>query len=185
MKTVKILSILQTVLMTLSAAFTTLYFFLSASDAAIPLFVTGAAFFLTAVAVAAVNAVYSLFRWIGRLRASQPPEDPTKTVLLFKILQVPLYIANFVCWAILLGAFMNPFMMIAAPLIAAAGSFLTYVLLLGTSVPNILFAIRLLGGGSKKGALIAALILHFLFVLDLPGAIILYAAAKKTPAERL
>lgn len=181
MKTTKILFLLQTVLMALSVAFAVPPIFMPPDESGLSLllFTAGAACFLSAAAVAASNALRALFVGLKKIRASEPPEDLTKSTLLFKILQIPLYCANYVCWALLSAALLNPFMMIALPFVIVSGTVLTYILLLGTGVPNVMFAVgSLCGKKAGKGRLIAAVVFHFLFVLDLPGAIILYITAK-------
>ncbi len=108
-------------------------------------------------------------------------KNPTKNVLAIKIAAIPWYVANFYFWVGLAAGFLNPFLMMGLPIVIALGVILTYFVMLSTSLYSIAYLIR----GLKKQmfparpAFIPAAIFHFIFCLDVAGALWLYLLLRK------
>ena len=108
-------------------------------------------------------------------------ENPTKSTLVIKLAAIPWYAVNFYFWAGLASGFLNPFLLIALPLVIGLGVVLTYFVMLSTSLYSIAYLIR----GLKKQMFpfrpvyVPAAIFHFIFCLDVVGAIWLRVLLRK------
>ena len=107
--------------------------------------------------------------------------SPLKTAMIVKLCLIPWYILNFLICAFLIVGFLNPWLMIAIPLLIAFEILITYIFMLSTSIHSIAYTIKfLIAHKTKPNALIiVALIFHFFFCLDVVGAIILTIENKK------
>ncbi len=128
-----------------------------------------------AVFIALINiiaAILSVFR---------DQKNPTKFIMICKLVAIPWYIANFVLWACTAIGFLNPFFMIAIPILIFLSVLSTYIIMLSTGLYSIAYLIR----GLKKKMFasspqfLPAAILHFFFCLDVPASIWLYVLLKK------
>ena len=107
--------------------------------------------------------------------------NPTKNTLIIKLAAIPWYAVNFYFWVGLASGFLNPFLLIALPLVIALGVVLTYFVMLSTSLYSIAYLIR----GLKKQMFpvrpvyVPAAVFHFIFCLDVVGAIWLRVLLRK------
>ncbi|MBO4538828.1 MAG: hypothetical protein J5781_01015 [Clostridia bacterium] len=108
-------------------------------------------------------------------------DNPTKITLVIKLAAIPWYVVNFYFWFGLASGFLNPFLLIALPLVIGLGVVLTYFVMLSTSLYSIAYLIR----GLKKQMFpfrfvyVPAAVCHFIFCLDVVGAIWLRVLLKK------
>ena len=131
---------------------------------------------LIMIFVCIVNAVVSL---VSALRGN----DPTRSTMIAKLSLIPWYVLNFFIGFVFVSIFFNPFMMIAIPIVIALLIGSTYVLMLSTSLGNIVYAVRSIKQGGAKPAVIVGVVFSFIFCADIIGAIILYKEFKKVPAQ--
>ena len=136
------------------------------------------AFFALAVLmipVCILNAVVSVKSGI------KGEENPAKVTMTAKLSLIPWYILNFAICVVFSSVFFNPFMMLAIPLIVAFSFGMTYILMLTTSLGDIVYFVK--KKAKKEGELGAAavvgIVFLFIFCLDVVGAIILYRQSKK------
>ena len=128
------------------------------------------AFFVLSALVAffvIVNGICAL------LSVFKDHENPTKTVLAIKLAAIPWYVANFYFWIGLAAGFLNPFLLIGLPIVIALGVVLTYFVMLSTSLYSIAYLIRGLKKKmfSARPAFAPAAVFHFIFCLDVAGAL--------------
>ena len=97
----------------------------------------------------------------------------TKTNLVIKLGLIPFFIINFVFWGILwLGTF-NMFLLPLAPFVWVISLSSTYLFLLISSTPNIVFVVTKLIK-TKDWVYIVYGILHFIYLADVVGALLLH-----------
>ena len=97
-----------------------------------------------------------------------------------KIAMIPFFGLNIVLWILLFAGMLNPFLMFGIPLAAVIGVCLTYVYMLMTGLPDIIYSIGFCIKNKKCPAalLIAGVILSFIFVLDVIGIIMIHRSLK-------
>ena len=83
--------------------------------------------------------------------------------------------------AMLVSGMLNPFLFLAIPAIIVIGCCITYVYMIMTGMPDIIYMIAFLIRRKKKPNIymILGLIFEFFFVLDLVGAIFINKAFKE------
>lgn len=98
-----------------------------------------------------------------------------KDVFNVKLLSIPFYITNFLFWLIIVTAALNPFLMIAIPIIVAIGVGVTWFIMFTTSAPNIVRVIQKIFDKNQtiNTYEIVGLVFSFMFVLDIVGSLIL------------
>ena len=111
--------------------------------------------------------------------------DPTKTTMIVKLCLIPWYALNFLIGFVFTSIFLNPFMMIAIPVIVSIFVVTTYLLMICTSFAD---AGYVLHKKAKKEwrlsfAVVIGVFFLFIFCLDVIGAIILYRQSKKHSAQ--
>ncbi len=108
-------------------------------------------------------------------------KNPTKNTLVVKLAAIPWYVANFYFWIGLASGFLNPFLLVGLPIVIALGVILTYFVMLSTSLYSIAYLIRGLKKQmfSARPAFAPAAIFHFIFCLDVAGALWLYLLLRK------
>ena len=108
-------------------------------------------------------------------------KDPTKHTMVMKLCLIPWYGFNFYLGFVFSSLFFNPFTLILIPIVVALLCGATYALMICTSIGDIAYFIN--KDTQKKGAVNAstkfAIVLLFIFCLDVIGAIILYKKSKK------
>ena len=101
--------------------------------------------------------------------------------MVLKFMMIPFFILNFLFWAFFFLGTLNPFLIVASPFVILIGAFLTYLVVLMTSLPDVIFTLielRLYPNCPKK-LFVIGLIFSFFFVLDVVGAVILHIAFKQ------
>ena len=179
MKVNKILAIIQLSLMIISLVFLYVAGFI-APDAPSELIRAFAVTGLISILVADTLAVViTIIAFVSIFKNNTT--DTTKFVMIYKIIAIPWFIANFVFCLILVAALLNPFTMIAIPLVIAILSLSTYVCMIPTSMMNVGYVISYLRRKVIKVSplIIIGLIFGFIFCLDLLGAIFVFAQNKK------
>gem|GEM_PF-1957388 len=138
------------------------------------------------VPICVLNAVVSV------KSALKGKENPAKSTMVAKLALIPWYLLNFAICVVFSSIFLNPFMMIAIPLIIALSGAMTYILMLTTSLGDIVYSIHVTAKKTEKisSKMTVAVVFLFIFCLDVLGAIILYRHSKKlseqadTPVEQ-
>ena len=98
-----------------------------------------------------------------------------------KIAMIPFFVINIVLWILLIAGMLNPFLMLGIPLAAVIGVCLTYVYMLMTGLPDIIYCIGFCIKNKKRptGLMAAGVILNFFFMLDVIGSIMIRRSLKK------
>ena len=130
------------------------------------------------IPVCILNAVVSV-------KSAIKGEDPTKVTVTAKLALIPWYIVNLAVCFVFASIFFNPFMMLAIPLVIAFCVFVTYVLMLTTSLGDITFFVKkkLQKDPSVRTATVVGVVCLFIFCLDVIGAIMLYRQSKAPAKE--
>lgn len=120
------------------------------------------------------------------VRAAFDHASPYKVTFICKLVMIPWFIINFfLCLLIILGS-LNPFLMIAIPVLLVIMVSNTYMVMLAISVPNVIYFLRNFIKNKEELTAwkVAAIIFHFIFCLDIAGSAILLATSKKIEEER-
>lgn len=114
----------------------------------------------------------------GALREGKPHIVMTIVV---KALMIPFFGINLYLWILLMGGMLNPFLMFGIPAMMTIGSILTYVYMLLTSLPDIIYTIIVLVKNRQRPNvfIVLGIIGMVIFVLDLVGAVLLNIGFKK------
>ncbi len=130
--------------------------------------------------------VFGLIGLILAIVAGVRNEAPaTGYSMVLKFVMIPFFIINFLLWAFILLGTLNPFLIVASPFVIVIGGFLTYLVVLMTSLPDVVFTLIVLNKsykGCSRKQFIWGIILSFFFVTDVIGAILLHVAFKKARA---
>ena len=120
-----------------------------------------------------------IFAIIGTAKREEDPK--TKLSVIIKALMVPFFCINICLWGVLVSGMLNPFLFLAIPAIIVIGCCLTYVYMIMTSMPDIIYMISFLVRRKKKPNIfmILGIIFEFFFVLDLLGSIFINKAFKE------
>lgn len=118
----------------------------------------------------------------GIIGTAKREEDPkTGLTVIIKAALIPFFCINIYLWAMLVSGMLNPFLFLAIPAIIVIGCCITYVYMIMTGMPDIIYMIAFLIRRKKKPNIymILGLIFEFFFVLDLVGAIFINKAFKE------
>jgi len=117
---------------------------------------------------------------LGLIKGLKKKGNPLGITLCVKLLLIPFYIINFVICILLVGGFLNPFLMIALPLLIMIEIGITYVLMISTSIQSFTYILKALPSNHKRAnpAIITGLIFLFIFSLDVIGIIMLNSEFK-------
>lgn len=137
--------------------------------------------FFAVMGVAALLGVFCLV--FGVVNVFRDSADPTKSTLICKLCLVPWYIVNFVFWMLVVAGFCNPWLLVGIPVVVAVGCCLTWWAMFCTGVANLSYVILLMRQGKLQvdTKLVLAIVFHFVFVLDVVGAILLRDVIAKLP----
>ena len=118
-----------------------------------------------------------IFSIVGSVRGEAPL---TKITVVLKAVMIPFFIINIVLWFFLMSGMMNPFLMLGIPVVAVLGVVLTYIYLLTTSLPDVIYTIAFTIKNKRKptAKLVAGCVLSFFFVLDIAGSILIHRSLK-------
>lgn len=139
------------------------------------LFVGGFSAFALMIPLGIVSFVFACLQF-ARLAAS-----PLKTAIIVKLCLIPWYVINFMICGLLVAGFLNPWLMLAVPILIGLEVFVTYVVMLLTGIHSITYTIKFLILHKIKptAPIVIALIFHLIFCLDIVGAIMLNIEHKK------
>lgn len=140
------------------------------------LFITALVLMAVVAVLAAVNAILSV------IAIARGDEDHSKTVMKVKLWLIPWYVINFFMCVVILGIFFNPFMIFAAPVGIGILMGTAYFFMLTTSLPNVAHYVRkVLVNKTEQitARRVITIICHFIFCLDVIGAICYYSQNKK------
>ncbi|MDE5546895.1 MAG: hypothetical protein K2I88_05470 [Anaeroplasmataceae bacterium] len=107
--------------------------------------------------------------------------SPTRSTMIMKFVLIPWYFLNFFDWLLMVGICANPWLMLAVPLIICMGIGYTFTILLFTNVHNFSYVINLIKNKKIKltSNIVIPVVLHFVFVLDILGSILLHKEIQK------
>ncbi len=145
-------------------------------------------FFFSGIILAGVVAFLSTFILIPIIMSifKKNNQDMTKFTMIIKLAAIPWYILNFImCFFTIAGMF-NPFMMIGIPFMIVIFVCITYIDMVVVSANNVAVIISELKTKQIKFSplLIIGIIFHFIFCLDVLGAIFTYVNYKKIIARQ-
>lgn len=107
--------------------------------------------------------------------------NPTKSTMIIKIILIPWFVINFFFCVLIFAGFLNPWMMLLAPVVAFILICITYIFMLSTSIFDITFVINCLIRKKIEvnAFFVIAIIMLFTFFLDVVASILLYLKTKK------
>lgn len=180
MKNARITIPIQAALMYIAHGFFFAVFFAINNDYAdkwpvMQFFEFGGVFIALALACGAVGLVLSL---VG-MKKELP--SPLKMTLIVKLALIPWYGFNVYYALCIIGGMLNPFLWFIIPLEIAVMVSVTWILMILTGVQDVVYVCQALKDKrlAPSPAVIAGLIMQFIFVLDVAGAGLLVAAAGK------
>lgn len=130
-----------------------------------------------------VSLVLGLAAFVLAIIGSVKNEAPVTIVtVVLKAVMVPFFGINLYLWIMGISGMLNPFLMLGIPAVGFIGVCLTYVYMLMTSLPEILYTIIFCVKNKKRPVvfMIVGVILEFFFIGDIIGAIMLHKAFKDT-----
>jgi len=132
------------------------------------------------ILITLTSTVFSLFN------IKQNAECPYKTVMFVKLILIPWFIANFYFCLLLIGGFLNPFLLATIPLLICIEVIATYIQMISISLHSIVYYFASLIREKKKAVplQLVSVIFHFFFCLDVVGAVMLFLKTK-TEQEKL
>lgn len=125
-----------------------------------------------------VNAIFSI------LSIFKGEESPSKATMIVKLALIPWYVMNFFFGFLLVGGFMNPWLIVAVPLLVGVLVGFTYVFMLSSGLPDMAY---LLYRGWKykekpSGLVITGIVFLFFFCLDILGSVFIHFGTKQGKA---
>ena len=135
----------------------------------------GGVFIALALACGAVGLILSLVGMKKDLLS------PLKMTLIVKLALIPWYTFNVYYALCIIGGMLNPFLMFIIPLEIAVMVSVTWILMFLTGIQDVVYVCKALKDKrlALSPAVIAGLIMQFVFLLDVVGAGLLVAAAGK------
>lgn len=103
--------------------------------------------------------------------------NPTKYTMVIKLILIPFYALNFVEWSLYVAGMLNPFLMLAIPVVIFLGMCYTYLIMISTSLCDLIYAIKHFKDDNKK-LVITSFVFLFMFCFDVIGSIMLYMSTK-------
>ena len=128
-----------------------------------------------------VSLVAGLAALILSISGTVKGEGPlTIITVVAKIIMIPFFCINLYLWIMLVGGMMNPFLLMGIPVVACVGVCLTYVYMLTTSLPDVIFSIWFCLKQKRRPTklMIIGIICCFIFVADVAGSILLHKTFK-------
>ena len=121
-----------------------------------------------------INAVFSI------VSLFKGHNNPSKVTMVVKFALIPWFVINFVICAVLVAGFLNPWLLLAVPLLVCILVFLTYVAMISTSLPDIAFFFNKLFKKQlqSKSLLVVAVVFLFIFCLDTIGGLLFFLGSK-------
>lgn len=107
-------------------------------------------------------------------------KNPSKITMIVKLSLIPYFIANFAICFLIFAGMLNPFLLLAIPLVISMMVLTTYIYMVSTSVYDIAFFIRSAAKRQikTKTPFVLATVFLFLFCFDIVGSIIFFANSR-------
>ena len=139
------------------------------------LIIIGFVAMLVMIPVCLVSLIFACLNFVHN------ESSPLKTTLIVKIGLMPWYILNLLVCLLLVAGFLNPWLLIAVPLLICIEVGITYTFMLSTSVHSVIYTIRYLVSRKIEPnyKIVIALVFHFIFCLDIIGVLMLCKEIKK------
>ena len=132
--------------------------------------ILAAMFLLAAFVLGCVNLAF------GIAQISNPKDGMAKTVMIVKLVLMPFFVINFIIGFLTMAAFANPFLFMALWIVIPVLCVMTYAEMLVTSSYNLGALIHKIRSKQNTfGELALFIISQFIYILDVVGAVILYA----------
>ena len=134
----------------------------------------------------AVALVLDLVSFVLAIIGSAKQEEPkTKMTVIIKALFIPFFLINITLYVLSFLGMLNPFLMWAIPLGMVIGVCLTYAYMFMSSWPDIIYMIIYLIKNKRRPKLymVLGIIMEFIFVFDIIGAILINKAYKESLEE--
>ena len=128
-----------------------------------------------------LSFVIGLLAFVFAIIGSVNGEGPlTIFTVAVKIAMIPFFGINLYLWLMLISGLLNPFLMLSIPFVAIIGVCLTYVYMLTTGLPDIIYTIIFCFRHKRRPTLfmVIGVILCFIFVADIAGSIMLHKTYK-------
>ena len=140
------------------------------------MFIIGFAFTIIALLLSLAIIISSLI-----ITIKGKSEDVSKFTLIIKLIAIPWYIANYVMWVLAVLGMLNPILFLAIPIVIALSMTGTYLFMISVSIHNLLPTFYLLIKKKIKlnPLLVIGIIFHFIFCLDILGAIFILINNKR------
>ena len=102
--------------------------------------------------------------------------DCTKFVMIYKIVAIPWFIGNFIMGILLIAGMLNPFLLLAIPIVIMLLILSTYICMVSSSTINFSHIVVLAknNGLSLNVPFMIGIIISFIFCLDVVGAILIF-----------
>lgn len=115
------------------------------------------------------------------LNLTADSQNPAWVTFIIKLVLIPWYCLNFLVCFLLVTGFLNPFLMIAIPLLIAIEVSITYIYMLCSSLQVVSYTIRqiMCKRIPLTPMLVVGIIFSFIFVLDVVGSYLLHTELKK------
>ena len=114
----------------------------------------------------------------GAMREAKPYVVLT---IVIKILMIPFFGINIYLWLLVMSGMLNPFLLLGIPAVGFIGFCLTYVYMMMTSAPDILYTIIFCIKNKRRPDvyMVIGVICEFFFLVDIVGAVMLHKSLKK------
>lgn len=108
-------------------------------------------------------------------------QNPAWMTFIIKLVLIPWYCLNFLVCLLLVAGFLNPFLMLAIPLLIGLEVFITFTYMVCSSLQIVSYTIRQI---IKKRIAVTPMVMvgivfSFIFVLDIVGSYLLHTELKK------
>ena len=172
MKVCKVAAIIQLSLMYLSLIFLFAGAFTMIGVLALIGFIMAILSSLFALATCVIS-FFSMFK--------SKTQDYTKFVMMYKLISIPWFIGNFIFCILLIAGMLNPFLLIAIPIVIIVMILSTYICMLSSSMINFSYLIVSWRNKTIKpsGLVAIGVIFGFIFCLDALGAILIFLENKR------
>ena len=115
---------------------------------------------------------------IGAVKNESPV---TLITIVLKAVMIPFFGINLYLWIVGISGMLNPFLLLGIPAVGFIGFCLTYVYMMMTSAPDILYTIIFCIKNKRRPDvyMVIGVICEFFFLVDIVGAVMLHKSLKK------
>ncbi|MBO7449314.1 MAG: hypothetical protein J6U54_03005 [Clostridiales bacterium] len=129
-----------------------------------------------------VSLVLGLIAFILAIVGAVKDERPLTIIsVIVKAAMIPFFGINFYLWLQLIGGMANPFLFLGIPFVGLIGVCLTYVYMLMSGMPDVIYTIIFCIKNKKRPTLlmVGGCILCFIFMVDIVGIIMIHKSYNK------